>query len=138
MLAWKKAKNPPAVAAFLQWKNKNSHPGVPLSICMSSYATLNPPIPVPPLNLKGPSDLCPGPKKPYNAALGYFSYGLLLCPGTILSKLLWRKVSVANQFFTNTCIIISFAAVKHLVHGVLFGLNYIITIFHCLQKLSLE
>jgi hypothetical protein len=34
-----------------------------LSICMSSYAPLNPPTPVPPLNLKGPSDLCPGPKK---------------------------------------------------------------------------
>jgi hypothetical protein len=139
MLAWKKAKNPQAVAAFLQWKNKNSHAGVPLSICMSSYATLNPPTPVPPLNLKGPSDLCPRPIKPYKAPLGYFSYSLLLCPGTILSKLLWRKVSVANQFFTNTFIVLSFAApVKHLLQGVLFGLNYIITIFSCLQKLALK
>ncbi len=98
---------------------------------MSSYATPNPPTPVtpwPPLNLKGPSDLCPGPKKPYKAPLGYFSYNLLLCPGTSLSKLLWRKASVANRFFTDTCIILSFAAVKLLVEGVLFDLKYIITI----------
>jgi hypothetical protein len=93
MLAWKKAKNPQTVAAFLQWKNKNSHDGVPLSICMSSYATLNPPTPLPPLNLKGPSDLCPGPKKTYKAPLGYFSYSLLLCPGTILLKLLEKSPS---------------------------------------------
>jgi hypothetical protein len=93
MLAWKKAKIPQAVAAFLQWKNKNSHAGVPLSICKSSYATPKPPTPPPrpPLNLKGPSDLCPGPKKPYKAPLGYFSYGLLLCPGTILYKTVLKK-----------------------------------------------
>jgi hypothetical protein len=63
--------------------------------------------PQPPLNLKGPSDLSPGPKKPYKAPPG-----LLLIWSVAMS---WHFFigTTANQFFTNTFIILSFAAVKH-------------------------
>jgi hypothetical protein len=138
MLAWKKAKNPQAVAAFLQWKNKHSHAGVPLSICMSSYATLNPPTPVPPLNLKGPSDLCPGPKKTLQSTPGLLLIWSVAMSWHYFIETAMEKSLSRKPIFHKYVHYYKFCCCEAPMDGVLFGLNYIITIFQCLQKLSLK